>query len=320
MDANYKTLNALMRHIRDDAGIAISGSRDKLALAQMGYFHGYKGYRYAARHSKLLPFTDFKQLRAVMDFDSSLKAMLYPVLMRIEMTMKNLAVVEILDAAESSALADVYRDLMPGTKREQKQGKLKVIHASNEMMLKAYTGGSAMIRHYYDSPQEAVPVWALMEIMTLGHFARFIEQLSDPTLNAIAERWGMRRSDGQLVPHFVFAVTSLRNAVAHNGVVFDTRFASEKVRKEIPDLLSNRMGIPAAVRPDFQSITDYVVLVLYLACCLGVTKSEGRALIKQYKDLTEALRLKVPKPVFDMIVHTTNGPKLIALTAWISAR
>ena len=36
-----------MRHTRDSSGIRIGGGSDKRALAQMGYFHGYKGYRYS---------------------------------------------------------------------------------------------------------------------------------------------------------------------------------------------------------------------------------------------------------------------------------
>jgi abortive infection bacteriophage resistance protein len=308
-----------MRHVRESTSISLEGSGDKRALAQVGYFHGYKGYRYAGHPSKRIAFTEFKQLRAVMEFDSSIKGLIYPVLMRVEMTMKNLALVEILEAAESSALVDVYTRLMPGTKREKKQGKLKVIHANNETLLKAYTARSSIICHYYDSPQEAVPVWALIEIMTLGQFARFIEQLSDSTLNAIATRWGMRRSDGTLVPHMVYAITSLRNCVAHNGVVFDTRFANEKVRKEIPQLLTVRMGFAPGVQPDFKTITDYFILAAYLACCLGFSKTEVRALIRQYRAYTELLRQRVPKPVFDMIVHTNNRPKLVQLEAWVRA-
>lgn len=320
MGQSYKTLNALMRHIRESTGISIEGGADKLALAQMGYFHGYKGYRYSGTTAKRIPYGEFRELRAVMEFDSGLKALFYPVLMRLEMMMENLALVEMLDAAQSSSLVDVYATLMPGTKRENKQGKLKVIHANNETLLRSYTSKNPIICHYYDSPQEAVPLWALIEVITLGHFARFLEQLDDKTLNAIASRWGMRRSDGELVPHLIYAITSLRNCVAHNGVVFDTRFATAKVRKEVPALLATRIGFPPSTALDFKSITDYFVLVVYLACCLGFPKREVKALIKQFRELSESLREKVPMSVFDTIVHTGSRPKLLHLEQWIQSR
>lgn len=42
---NYKSTDALMRHLRNN-GIAISGSSQKQQLINTGYFHGYKGYRF----------------------------------------------------------------------------------------------------------------------------------------------------------------------------------------------------------------------------------------------------------------------------------
>lgn len=41
-----KSSNGLMRHIRNDHQIIISGSPNKIALLNMGYYHGYKRYRY----------------------------------------------------------------------------------------------------------------------------------------------------------------------------------------------------------------------------------------------------------------------------------
>lgn len=121
---SYKSLNALMRHIRQTAAIDIAGSKDKRVLAQVGYFHGYKGYRYTGKAGKRIPYTHFSELRAVIRFDSELKRVFYPLLMNLEMSMKNLALVEILEAADSSRLADVYSRLMPGTKKGRRARKL----------------------------------------------------------------------------------------------------------------------------------------------------------------------------------------------------
>lgn len=318
-DGAYKSLNALMRHIRDDASIAIGGSADKKALAHIGYFHGYKGYRWAGHPSTRISYTSFAELNAVVDFDTKLKALFYPVLMRLEMTMKNLALVEILDATQSSSLRDMYTRLMPGTKTNQRSGKLEVIHANNDALLKAYKRKNPIARHYYDSPHEAVPVWGLMEIITLGHFAKLLEQIDDAVLSDIAKRWGIHGRYGDLVPHLVFAVTDLRNAVAHNGTVFDTRFSTGRIRRQVPNLLKQEIGLVQPVRLEFRTITDYVVLVVYLACCMRFPKREVAALIRQYAAITDELRERVPVQVFDMIVHTDNRAKLTQLTQWMHA-
>lgn len=316
-DGTYKTLNALMRHIRDDANIDIGGSGDKKALAHIGYFHGYKGYRWSGHPSTRIPYSSFAELRAVLDFDTKLKALFYPVLMRLEMTMKNLALVDMLEAAGSSSLRDIYSRLMPGTKAKQRSGKLEVIHANNEALLRAYNRKNPIARHYYDSPHEAVPIWGLMEIITLGHFARLLEQIDDAVLSDVAQRWGIHGRYGDLVPHLVFAVTDLRNAVAHNGTVFDTRFSTGSIRKKVPELLRREIGLVPPVRLEFRTMTDYVVLVVYLACCMGFPKREVAALIRQYTALTDELRGRVPVRVFDMIVHTDNRAKLTRLTQWM---
>ena len=41
-----KSLNELMKHLRDDCCIQISGSDDEEKLRQYGYYQGYKGYLY----------------------------------------------------------------------------------------------------------------------------------------------------------------------------------------------------------------------------------------------------------------------------------
>jgi hypothetical protein len=150
MNSNsYKSINALMRHMRLSGDMAVSGSVHKRQLAQLGYFHGYKGYRFSGAPSRRIPYSSFDELAAVVTFDAGLKALFYPLLMKLEMTMKNVALVELLDAAGSSLLADVYSRLMPGTRKNGRQGKLEVVHAGNAILLEHYSRGDRIVRHYY---------------------------------------------------------------------------------------------------------------------------------------------------------------------------
>ena len=298
--STYKSLNALMRHMRSSAGIDVRGSAHKRALAHMGYFHGYKGYRFSGSPSRRISYAGFDDLSAVVSFDSGLKAVFYPLLMKLEMTMKNLALVELLEAADSAVLSDVYDRLMPGTKKNGRQGKLEVVHAGNQVLLERHRRGDRIVTHYYDAPGEVVPLWALFEVITLGHFGRLLEQLSSDALVRIANSWGVRRGNADLVPHLVFAITDLRNAVAHNGVVFDTRFANATIRKKVAGMLAREMGFEPALR-------------------LGFPKREVYRATTSYASLTDELRSRVPARVFDMIVHTDNRAKVRRLEAWVRA-
>ncbi len=110
-----KTLNSLMKHLRS-SGIAIGGSAQKRTLKNMGYYHGYKGYRFAGKASNRLPLTDFGQLAALYDFDSKLKALFYPRVMAIETALKNYTIEAVVLDAGSSSFEDVWARVRSGLK------------------------------------------------------------------------------------------------------------------------------------------------------------------------------------------------------------
>ena len=86
-----KSINALMSYMRDVKKIQISGSIQKKKLRYIGYFHGYKGYRYCNSPSSLLHYSNFNELQAVYNFDMQIKSILYPQIMFLETALKNYA-------------------------------------------------------------------------------------------------------------------------------------------------------------------------------------------------------------------------------------
>ena len=60
------------------------------------------------------------------------------------------------------------------------------------------------------------------------------------------------------MPRLAFAITDPRDAVAHNGIVFDTRFASATIRKKVAGMLVREMGFESALHVGFDTITDFV--------------------------------------------------------------
>lgn len=75
--------------MRDEKKINIYGSLQKRQLRNMGYYHGYKGYRYCGSPNQILLYTDFKQIKAVYDFDMKIKSIFYPQIMFLETTIDN---------------------------------------------------------------------------------------------------------------------------------------------------------------------------------------------------------------------------------------
>ena len=88
-DSHPKSTNGLMRYLRDKKGISISGPSQKRKPMNIGYYHGYKGYRYINAPSNHVPYTKFEELVAVYDFGTQLKSLFYSNVMLIETAVKN---------------------------------------------------------------------------------------------------------------------------------------------------------------------------------------------------------------------------------------
>lgn len=68
-----KSTDSLMRHIRDCHGISIYGSRNKQNLLNMGYYHGYKAYRFLGKKDNKIEYKDFEEIISIYKFDTELK-------------------------------------------------------------------------------------------------------------------------------------------------------------------------------------------------------------------------------------------------------
>lgn len=73
-----KTINSLMKYLREKHNISIDGTKDKKNLRNIGYYHGYKGYRYINNPQNMIDLTNFDQIVSIVEFDSKLKSLLYP--------------------------------------------------------------------------------------------------------------------------------------------------------------------------------------------------------------------------------------------------
>ncbi len=80
-----KSLDGLMEYMRDTKGISIEESQ-KRNLRNIGYYHGYKGYRYQGTAENILSYSDFDELMSVYNFDMELKTIVYPKIMFLEIT------------------------------------------------------------------------------------------------------------------------------------------------------------------------------------------------------------------------------------------
>lgn len=312
-------VDGLMKHLRDDCGIAISGSEEKKKLMQYGYYHGYKGYRFYKKDTNLIPYTKFSEIVAVIEYDNELKKLVYPTLMFLETAIKNIVLEQVVPEMKDPSIDSIYRTKMID---EPQNNKLRLkrltmrdrVHA---MLSDNYKHGKEMIAHFYNRGQE-VPIWAVFEILMLGDFANFVVCLDKNTRQKIARALNMTASfdtNCQLLPNAILTIKSIRNATAHNSIVFDTRFKDRNVNKNLITWVKMETGIKNI---SFDYFTDYIALIVCLLKHLQYPKRKLLQLIKEYTDIVDNLYRNVSVQIHNKVVATGIQGKLSKLEQYIN--
>lgn len=107
-----KTTNALMKYLRDTHNISIGDSKDKRNLINIGYYHGYKGYRYINNPQNRIKISNFNEIVSIVDFDSKLKSLLYPQIMQIETISKNIVLQLLVEEYKTDEFNEIYENGM----------------------------------------------------------------------------------------------------------------------------------------------------------------------------------------------------------------
>lgn len=297
MSKKPKTINGLMKHLRSN-GVNIKNSKQKTQLINQGYYHGYKGYRFYKESSRKLPITDYEQINQTILYDNKLKNLLYSKIMFIETALKNICLDTIISELNSDDPQDMYKyaiesfnNCPPWYNRKQKetaQEKLlrleSMVHSN---ITKAYKKNNPKITHFYNNMLYTnIPLWAIFEIMTMGDFGQLLSSLTFDMRDKLTRKIGFRisvDSNRELVYKYVYTLKDLRNAIAHNDVIYDARFNKITPSNAMKQCLIQEFGLQYV---NFEDIIDYLALIVYIQKLLHVSKTEQKAFIKEFEVLT----------------------------------
>lgn len=107
-------------------------------------------------------------------------------------------------------------------------------------------------------------------------------------------------TDRQLIYKYIYALKDLRNAIAHNDVVFDTRFRKFDPNAAMKQCLKIEIGLPYV---NFKTIGDYVILMCYYMKLLKVSKTELKAFVRNFEKITDNYRKSVNTNVASKVIH-----------------
>lgn len=323
-----KQTDALMRHLRDNKNIKINGSKQKKELLSMGYYHGYKGYRFIKSSAHQIAYTDFNQLLAVYTFDMNLKGLFYPYIMTIETALKNYTIDTLaffsgqnnldLEYAFKKFLDDYKSETVGSRDYNNKMKDRLKLRSKIDKELSFKFSKNDIVTHFLHNG-DSIPLWALFEILDMGDFGLFLKCLNRPTKIKNCQNLGLIHgsmvTDGTLVQNIIFCLKDLRNSVAHNNVIFDCRFAGNThATNSVKAYVNVETGISNI---DFTFLIDYFILIILLLKKLGKTKTELKRIIKSFNDEAKLLKSAIPSQIYDSIMSTSLNTKMSGLLAYI---
>ena len=260
--------------------------------------------------------------------------------MQIETTVKNYVLEVLLQMTQSENFNDIYNQLLDNYKtfttngkefsnskkkkeavdNYKKQLKKRLDLRENIYRIQAREYGKDIeIACHYLQKDINLPIWAIFELMTFGEFGTFVSCLNKRCRAKISINLGIYQGDdtNSMMPQrLIFATKDLRNVIAHNNVVFDTRFKKGEIHKQVSNAISNATDINNI---SFDTITDYLILIIYQLKLLKFSKTELKRIISEFENAVEKLRNSIPINYFNQIIYTDNNNKIKKLKKYISS-
>ncbi|WP_138494411.1 Abi family protein [Paenibacillus pinistramenti] len=323
--SRVKSIDALMKYLRDNHGITIQGSSHKRKLRNIGYYHGYKGYRFINNPSRKIAYNDFNQVLAVNTFDMDLKSLFYPQIMFIETALKNYFLEVILQHGRTENFNIIYDSLLtyhkshPVGSKQYKLAQNKRLRLRDQfynVLTRDYSNDKQVVQHFYHK-DEPVPIWAIFEVISLGEFGNFVSCANINIKKDISKSLNLNQScdaNGKLTESIVYTIKDLRNSIAHNDVIFDTRFKRSNPNYSLISSLQLDTGIQNI---SFDTIIDYLILVIYLQKNLMTPKHDLLKVVSRFETIINSFRNQIPIHVYNLILYTDTRNKINLLKSFI---
>ena len=324
--SKIKNIDSLINYLNEDHNIKTNKLNDKKSLMNIGYYHGYKGYRFIKNPNNKINYSNFSQILSVNKFDMKLKALFYPNIMFIETALKNHVLEILLNETQTDCFNEIYELALldyksyPLNSKDYKLSMKKRLNLRNQIysvITRDYNGNKPVVQHFYHNDR-AVPIWAIFEIITLGEFGNFVTCLNQSIKKQVSKSLNLNQScdeSGNLTEKIIYLLKDLRNSIAHNNVIFDTRFRTNNVSKSLIKCLELDTNIKNIT---FNTLVDYLILIVYMLKNLYIEKNELSELITSFQYSLDSFREEIEISTYTKIFYTYTKNKLNLLKEFVS--
>ncbi len=241
--------------------------------------------------------------------------------MQIETALKNITLDTIIGLGSADFtyvyehLLNDYKKHRPGSKdfKKKMKNRLELRNIIYNTISYNYRMNQSIIQHFIHK-SKPFPLWAIFEIISLGDFGFFIHSLNVETRINIAKRLSIYSTAHdqkvRVLEDMIFLIKDFRNAVAHDGVVFDCRFQLTPPPNRCVQFLQSETAIDNIA---FETIIDYVILHVYLMSKIGSPQKDVRRLKRSFAVAAERLHKQIPQSIFVSIMGEDAEKKLTLL-------
>ena len=301
----HKTFNQQLTILRNRGVVVPTNGKPKRFLEQENYYNVINGYKdlFLVKDSNNLPVepelyqegTHFNELKALFLFDRELRILLLKYLLIFENSIKTTVAYEF---SKKYSRKNAYLDIANFVDNDPKKVLQQISILTKTIHDKVDRSGA--IKHYIEEHGE-VPLWVLVNFLTMGNIANFYNILTDSTKNIIAkfytDKYRTQNKDNtfRLSSADLSACLKVANLV-RNICAHDERLYNVNLRNVRISQIANHFGIRRYDNKRF------IVVILFLKIVLD--KKDFQRLYKALMNLFNQYADEFKTVVFDDILNT----------------
>lgn len=112
----------------------------------------------------------------------------------------------------------------------------------------------------------------------------------------------------------LYTIKSLRNSVAHNNIIFDTRFKDRKISPVLKRWIEKETGIQNIT---LYSLIDYIIIVCCLLKRVDFSSTRAKQLVDAYKGQNQLLHNSVAPSIYAQIIQQNVTQKITSLETYL---
>ena len=254
---NFLSVTQLIQKLTNSNMIIDSQDEAEIALTTIGYYRlkGYSFHRIDPSTKKYIANTHFSDILKLYYFDSELSHLLFSYLSQIEVSLR----VRLVNAFQTTHDALILHD--PSAFKD------KQLYWQNQCTIASEVSRSndVFIEHNFNNHEGAIPLWASVEIMSLGTLSKTIKNMKAGTNSAFSvliQNYKFKNANGNLVnpskdmfTSWLQAVSIMRNICAHNSRIYNRSISTR------PQLISSDIINP---QPRFNGLYQIMLSMKYL--------------------------------------------------------